>query len=66
MRFIHIYLLVYAALIAGALYTLYRSNVLQRLPAVWTVGMVLVATGLGLLVLLLFRRPQGAERDAGD
>ena len=57
LRLIDIYLAVYASLIAGALFTLYRSNVLQRLPQGWIAGSVLAALALGVLLRVLSRKP---------
>lgn len=65
LRLIDIYLAVYASLIAGALFTLYRSNVLQRLPEAWTVGSVLAAIALGVILRLLSRRPK-PQHDSDD
>jgi hypothetical protein len=58
LRLIDIYLAVYALLIAGALFTLYRSNVLPRLPPAWTIGSIIAAIVLGVLLRLLSARPK--------
>ena len=58
MRLIDIYLAVYASLIAGALFTLYRSNVLQRVPQAWIAGSVLTALALGVLLRVLSGKPK--------
>ena len=58
LRLIDIYLAVYASLIAGALFTLYRSNVLQRLPQAWIAGSVLAALALGVLLRVLSGKPK--------
>ena len=63
MRFVHIYLLGYFALIAGALYTLYRSNVLQRLPPAWIGGAVVGAIALGVLLHVVSRTGGREEPD---
>ena len=66
LRLIDLYLAVYAVLIAGAIFTLYRANVLQRLPAVWTAGSVLAAIALGVLVHVLFRMPRPQDPADGS
>ena len=61
MRLVDIYLLGYFTLIAGALYTLYRSNVLQQLPQAWIVGTVLLATAAGVLLRLASGKTKAPE-----
>ena len=61
-RFVHIYLVGYFALIGGAVFTLYRSNVWQKLPPVWTAGAVLAAIAAGLLLLAVSRKPKDTSK----
>jgi hypothetical protein len=65
LRLIDIYLAVYASLIAGALFTLYRSNVLQRLPQAWIAGIVFAVIALGVLLRMVSRTPKRQPK-SGD
>jgi hypothetical protein len=56
-RFIYFYLVIYFALIAGAVYALWRAQVLQRMPSEWVGLSVVVSVSLGLLLALLSYRP---------
>jgi hypothetical protein len=52
------YLIVYFALLAGALLTLWQTDILRQIPRPWTVLAVLVSVGLGLLLAVVARHPR--------
>jgi len=56
MTAVHIYLVCYFCLIAGALLALWQARVLSQIPLLQTVGVVLVAVGLGVVLALLTPR----------
>jgi len=60
-RFIHVYLVFYFALIAGALVASWQAQVLQRIPSTWVGLAVLVSVSLGLLLAILSSRPLAAH-----
>ena len=57
MRFIHLYLVVYFLLVAGALFALWQAQVLQQMPGEWVGLFVLIALSLGILLAVLSWRP---------
>jgi len=56
-RFIHLYLSVYFLLIAGAVFALWRAQVLQRMPGEWVGLSVLISVSLGVLLAVFSSRP---------
>jgi hypothetical protein len=58
MRWIWLYLVAYASLVAGALVALWRGGALDQVPVVYTVLALMLAAGLGALLAAAFlRRP---------
>jgi hypothetical protein len=57
MRFVHVYLVIYFALIAGAAAALWRSGVLTEIPPVWLSTGAVVALGLGVLLAAVSTTP---------
>jgi hypothetical protein len=51
-RFIHLYLIGYFALVAGAAIALWQGGVLDHLPPLWVFGSSLVVIGLGITAFL--------------
>jgi hypothetical protein len=60
-RVIHLYLAVYFLLIAGALFSMWQAQVLQRMPGEWVGLSVLVSVSLGILLGLLSSRPASLD-----
>ena len=60
-RFIHLYLGIYFLLIAGAGATLWRADVLQRMPREWVGFSLVVAVSLGILLAVLSLQPAPAR-----
>jgi hypothetical protein len=56
MRFIHLYLIGYFILIAGAGLALWQAGVLSRIPPVWLGITALIAIGLGILLAVTSTR----------
>lgn len=54
---VRIYLAIYFALIAAAVFALWQAGVLERLPLAWVAAALLVVVGLGLLLGFVSRRP---------
>ena len=50
MRFIHLYLIGYFVLIAGAGLALWQAGVLARISAVWIAITFLIVVGLGIIL----------------
>ncbi len=61
MRALHIYLAAYFLIIVAAFVVLWRARVLSELPVVWVAATALVSFGLGILLLLVSRRPPTRE-----
>lgn len=57
MRFIHLYLIGYFALVIGAGLALWQAGVLSRVGGGWSALAVLIAVGLGLLLAATSARP---------
>ena len=51
-----VYLIVYYVLVAGALVTLWRADLIQHLHRGWTYGSIVFAVALGALLWLSFRK----------
>jgi hypothetical protein len=56
-RILLVYLIFYFGVILVAALALWASGVLGHLPPLWTVAAVLAAVGLGVLLLLVSRKP---------
>ena len=64
MRFIHLYLFGYFALVIGAGLALWRAGILHQVALRWTVLTAAVAIGLGLLLFVTSaRRPAPAASE---
>jgi hypothetical protein len=57
MRFVHLYLIGYFVLIAGALLALWRAGVLARLDPLWIAIGLIIALGLGIILAVTSGRP---------
>lgn len=57
-RVLHVYLLVYFALVLGALAALQAGGVLQLVPSAWIAIGLLIAAGLGVLTAVTARGPR--------
>ena len=60
-RAVHIYLLVYAALVLGALGALWSGGALQQIPVLWVVVALMVAAGFGVMLALSAGRRHATE-----
>jgi len=57
MRFIHLYLIGYFVLVAGAVLALWQAGVLARVSATWlAIGMVIIV-GLGIMLAVTAGKP---------
>ena len=63
---LRLYLLVYGALIAGAIVTLQRAGVLEHVSRRWVVAVVGVTVGLGILLALLASPSSETNARSGD
>ena len=63
MRFIHIYLIGYFILIAGAGLALWQAGILARLSPLWLLITALIVVGLGLLLAVTSVRPTTITRE---
>ena len=66
MRALAAYLIVYFALVIGALLALWQSGVLQQLPPVPVVVVLLIAVGLGVLLAFTSRPLRRVEDEHGE
>lgn len=57
MRYVHIYLIGYALLLAGALAALWYGGVLQQLSAIWILIGLVIAIGLGIMLAVSAGKP---------
>jgi len=57
MSFVRVYVAGYFVLVGGALLALWRGGILSRISLLWLAMGLIVAIGLGLLVLVTSRRP---------
>ena len=55
-RVLVVYLVVYFALLLGAIMTLWRSGVIAHLHRGWTYSAIVIAVGLGVLLWATSRR----------
>lgn len=58
MRFVNIYLVGYALLVAGALLALWYGGALQHIPAAWIAIGLLIAVGLGVMLAVSAGKPE--------
>jgi hypothetical protein len=56
MRWIWLYLVAYASLVAGAVVALWRGGALDQVPSLYTVLALMLAVGLGVLLAASFHR----------
>jgi len=57
MRFIHLYLIGYFVLVAGAVLALWQAGVLARVSATWlAIGMIIIV-GLGIMLAVTAGKP---------
>ena len=57
MRFIYVYLVGYFILIVGALFVMWRADVLSHISRIWLGVGLLVVLGLGIMVAVTAVRP---------
>jgi hypothetical protein len=57
MRFVHLYLIGYFILLAGAVAALWYGGILQQLSAGWIVIGLVIAVGLGLMLAVIGGKP---------
>ena len=57
MRFIHVYLIGFFVLLAGAGLALWQAGVLARIPPIWLLISSVIAVGLGILLAATSVRP---------
>ncbi len=62
MRLVHVYLGVYFLLVAAAFFTLWRSDILARLPRTWVIVAALVSFSLGIMLAVSSRRGEASVR----
>ena len=63
MRFIHVYLIGYFALILGAGLALWQAGVLARISTIWILIAALVVVGLGLILAVTSTRTTTISRE---
>jgi hypothetical protein len=63
MRFIHLYLIGYFVLVAGAAIALWQAGALARLSPIWLFVSALVVVGLGLMLAVSAVRPTTITRE---
>jgi hypothetical protein len=56
-RFIHVYLVAYFMLAAGAALALWQSGALARISSIWLVISAVIVVGPGIVLALSSRRP---------
>jgi hypothetical protein len=61
MRFVHLYLIGYFVLIAGALLALWRAGVLARVGVLWAAIGAIIALGLGIALAITSAKPTITE-----
>ncbi len=57
MRFIHLYLLAYFVLAAGAAVALWQAGVLAHISPIWILTAAVIVVGLGILLAAVSARP---------
>jgi hypothetical protein len=63
MRFIHLYLIGYFVLVAGACLALWQAGVLTRISGIWLAIAALIVVGLGLILAVSSVRPTSISSD---
>jgi hypothetical protein len=63
MRFIHIYLIGYFVLVAGAFLALWQAGILVRISFTWLAIAALIIVGLGLVLAVSSVRPTTISRE---
>jgi hypothetical protein len=63
MRFIHLYLIGYFALVAGAGLALWQAGVLERVPTIWVLISSIVILALGILLAATSTRSTTVSRE---
>ena len=63
MRFIHLYLIGYFILVAGAALALWQGGVLARISATWLLISAVIVIGLGVLLAVTSVRPTTVVRE---
>jgi len=63
MRFIHVYLIGYFALILGAGLALWQAGVLARISTIWVLIAALIVVGLGLILAVTSTRTTTISRE---
>ena len=58
MRYVHLYLVGYFILIAGALAALWYGGVLQQISVAWVVIGLVIAAGLGVMLAISAGKPE--------
>jgi hypothetical protein len=57
MRLVHVYLIGYAILVLGALAALQSGGILQRVSGFWIALAVVIAVGLGVMLVATTAKP---------
>jgi hypothetical protein len=57
MKFVHLYLIGYFTLLAGAALALWNAGVLARVDATWLAISIIIAVGLGIVLAVTAVRP---------
>ena len=63
MRFVHIYLIGYFLLVAGAGLALWQSGVLARISTIWILISAIIVVGLGVMLAVTSVRPTTVTRE---
>jgi hypothetical protein len=58
MRYVHLYLVGYFLLVAGALAALWYGGVLQQIAAMWVLIGLIIAVGLGVMLAISAGKPE--------
>jgi hypothetical protein len=61
MRFVHVFLVGYFLLIAGAILALWYGGVLQQFSPVWILIGLVIAAGMGLMLAISAGKPEIAR-----
>ena len=57
MKFVHLYLIGYFTLLAGAVLALWNAGVLARVDAMWLAISIIIAVGLGIILAVTTVKP---------
>ena len=58
MRYVHLYLIGYFIVVAGALAALWYGGVLQHIAAMWVLIALIIAVGLGVMLAIAAGKPE--------